>query len=121
MAVRAHVMIFERQGADAVYPMLTSAGSDTLIGWGTPSGLVAGGDGMLHAVNDSYYAGSPMIFTIDPAETPARITAAVPVTQDGAPPAGIDMEGVATDGAIGFWIANEGHAQNERPQVLFHV
>ncbi|ETX10016.1 hypothetical protein OCH239_03200, partial [Roseivivax halodurans JCM 10272] len=118
---RAHVMIFERQEAEAAYPMLTSAGSDTLIGWGALSGLVAGGDGMLHAVNDSYYAGSPMIFTIDPAETPARITAAVPVTQDGAPPAGIDMEGIATDGEDGFWIANEGHAENDRPQVLFHV
>jgi hypothetical protein len=118
---RAHVMIFERQEAEAVYPMLTSAGADELIGWGALSGLVAGEDGMLYAVNDSFYAGSPMIFTIDPSQTPARITTAIPVTQDGAAPAGIDMEGIATDGASGFWIANEGHAENGRPQVLFHV
>ena len=118
---RAHVMIFERQQAAAIYPMLTSAGADGPIGWGALSGLVAGADGLIHAVNDSVYAGSPTIFTIDPSQTPARIVAATPVTEDGAPPAGIDMEGIATDGASGFWIANEGHAEEGRPQVLFHV
>ena len=118
---RAHVMIFERQQAAAIYPMLTSAGADGPIGWGALSGLVAGADGLIHAVNDSVYAGSPTIFTIDPSQTPARIVAATPVTQDGAPPAGIDMEGIATDGASGFWIANEGHAEDGRPQVLLHV
>ena len=120
-AARAHVMIFEYGEGSATYPMLTSAGADDLIGWGALSGLAAGPDGLLHAVNDSFHPGSPMIFTIDPSSDPARITAATPVLQDGAPPQGIDLEGITADGDGGFWLANEGHAENGRPQVLWHV
>ncbi|SHF91647.1 Esterase-like activity of phytase [Loktanella atrilutea] len=120
-AARSHVMVYEYAEGSANYPMLTSAGADTLIGWGALSGLTSDDDGMLYAVNDSFYAGSPMIFTIDASSEPARITAATPVTQDGAAPAGIDLEGITTDGAGGFWLANEGHAEKERPQRLWHV
>ncbi|SHJ25819.1 esterase-like activity of phytase family protein [Wenxinia saemankumensis] len=118
---RAHVLLFDYgQGAPS-YPMLTSAGADELIGWGALSGLAAGEDGMLYAVNDSFYAGSPTLFAIDPSAEPARIVSATPVTLDGAAPEGIDMEGITSDGAGGFWIANEGHAENGRPQVIWHV
>ena len=118
---RAHVMIYQRGEGPAVYPHLTSAGAKDLIGWGALSGLAAGGDGTFYAVNDSYYAGSPMIFAIDVSQSPARITKATPVTRDAATPEGTDMEGIAADGAGGFWIANEGHAEEGRPQAIFHV
>ncbi|PYE83833.1 esterase-like activity of phytase family protein [Pseudoroseicyclus aestuarii] len=118
---RAHVMIFEHGERPAQYPTLTSAGADALIGWGALSGLVAGTDGMLYAVNDSFYAGSPMIFTIDPSQSPARITTATPVTEGGETRSDFDMEGIALDGQGDFWIANEGHAEKGRPQAIFHV
>ena len=118
---RAHIMIFEYAEGPASYPSLTSAGTDELVGWGALSGLAAGEDGMLYAVNDSFYGGSPMIYTIDPASEPARIVAAAPVTLDGAAPEGIDMEGITSDGQGGFWLANEGHADNGRPHAIWHV
>jgi len=80
---RSHVMIFEYQDAPAAYPSITSAGADSLIGWGALSGLVADAEvpGKLYAVNDSFYGYQPTIFTIDATQTPARITSALPVTR----------------------------------------
>ncbi|WP_407940864.1 esterase-like activity of phytase family protein [Mesobaculum littorinae] len=118
---RAHVMLFEYQDAEPTYPMLTSAGADELIGWGAISGMVADEDGTIYAVNDSFYAGQPTIFVIDPAQTPARITRAIRVTRDGAPAAHMDMEGITLDGDGGFWIANEGRTDRDIPHALYHV
>lgn len=118
---RAHVMIYEYQDAPATYPMLTSAGADSLIGWGANSGMVAGDDGLVYAVNDSFYGYQPTIFTIDTKVSPARIVAALPVTRAGMPAQKLDMEGIALDGNGGFWVASEGRTDRAIPHALYNV
>ncbi len=119
--VRAHVMIFEYQNASAMYPTLTSAGADELIGWGAISGMVAGEGKTIYAVNDSFYGFQPTIFTIDASQTPARITDAMTVTRKGRPAQKLDMEGITTDGKGGFWIASEGRTERLVPHAIYHV
>jgi hypothetical protein len=114
-------MLFEYQDAPAVYPHLTSAGTDELIGWGAISGQVMAEDGTIFAVNDSFYGMQPTIFHIDPSQTPARIVDAIRVTRNGAPAQLMDMEGIALDGDGGFWVASEGRANRLRPHALFHI
>ena len=116
--VGAHVMIFEYGEAEPSYPMLTSAGAEELIGWGAISGMVAGEPGTVYAVNDSFYVGSPTIYTIDATQTPARITDAVAI-QFG--DVNMDMEGIALDGEGNFWVATEGNLENERYNAFYHV
>lgn len=119
--VRAHVMIYQYQDAPAAYPMLTSKGMDELTGWGALSGLVADADGMIWAVNDSFYGFQPTIFKIDPATRPARIVDAIRVTRKGRPAQKLDMEGITLDGEGGFWIASEGRTDKLVPHALYHV
>lgn len=119
--VRAHVMIFEYQNAPAMYPTLTSAGADELIGWGAISGMVAGEGKTIYAVNDSFFGFQPRIFTIDANQTPARITDAMTVTRQGRPAQKLDMEGITTDGKGGFWIASEGRTDRLVPHAIYHV
>ncbi|KQB97659.1 alkaline phosphatase [Loktanella sp. 1ANDIMAR09] len=118
---RAHVMIFEYQGAPAAYPHLTSAGMDTLTGWGAISGQVAAEDGTIYAVNDSFYAMQPTIFHIDVSQTPAQIVDAIRVTREGQPAQLMDMEGITLDGEGGFWIASEGRSDRLVPHAIYHV
>ncbi|WP_179378754.1 esterase-like activity of phytase family protein [Jannaschia marina] len=117
---RAHVMIYEWQSGDAVYPHLTSAGADDLIGWGAISGMVGDGD-VIRAVSDSFYGYQPRIFTIDVSATPARIVDAVDVTRAGRPAQKLDLEGITTDGAGGFWLASEGRTERLIPHALIRV
>ncbi|MEM8824196.1 MAG: esterase-like activity of phytase family protein, partial [Pseudomonadota bacterium] len=117
---RAHVMIYEWQEGAAVYPHLTSAGADELIGWGALSGMVADGD-TLYAVNDSFYGYQPRIFVIDPSVTPARITRAIDITRGGRPAQKLDLEGITTDGEGGFWLASEGRTDRLIPHAIYHV
>ncbi|MCR8549075.1 esterase-like activity of phytase family protein [Salipiger sp. P9] len=119
--VRSHVMLYEYAEGAAQYPTLTSAGADELIGWGAISGMVAGEDGMVYAVNDSFYGYQPTIFTIDPSQTPAKITKALRVTRAGYPAQKLDMEGITTDGEGGFWVASEGRTDRVIPHALYHV
>ncbi|NIY70986.1 alkaline phosphatase [Marivivens donghaensis] len=118
---RAHVMVYELQGAPAAYPQLTSEGADELIGWGAISGMVAGEDGMVYAVNDSFYSYQPTIFTIDTNQTPARIISALPVTRGGYPAQKLDMEGITLDGEGGFWVASEGRTDRMVPHGIYHI
>ncbi|WIV49702.1 esterase-like activity of phytase family protein [Marivivens sp. LCG002] len=118
---RAHVMIYELQDAPAAYPQLTSEGADELIGWGAISGMVADENGMIYAVNDSFYGFQPRIFTIDPSQTPARIIAATDVTRAGHAAQKLDMEGITLDGEGGYWIASEGRTDRLVPHALLHV
>ena len=118
---RAHVMIFEYQDAPATYPHLTSAGMDTLTGWGAISGQVAAEDGTIYAVNDSFYAMQPTIFHIDVSQTPAQIVDAIRVTREGQPAQLMDMEGITLDGEGGFWIASEGRSDRLVPHAIYHV
>ncbi|MBF9035371.1 alkaline phosphatase [Rhodobacterales bacterium HKCCE2091] len=118
---RAHVMLFEYQDADPVYPMLTSAGMDELTGWGAISGQVMAEDGTMYAVSDSFYGMQPTIFHIDVSAHPARIVDAIRVTREGQPAQLLDMEGIALDGEGGFWIASEGNSANLVPHAIYHV
>ena len=119
----AHVMIYQMGEGTPAYPMLTSAGADTLIGWGAMSGLAAdpATPGTLYAVSDSAYAMAPTIYTIDATQTPARITAATPVTRFGQPAQKIDLEGIVADGEGGFWLASEGRSDRLLPHAILHV
>ncbi|MEO9650624.1 MAG: esterase-like activity of phytase family protein [Roseobacter sp.] len=119
--VRSHVMIYEYQNAPAAYPQLTSAGADDLIGWGAISGMVAGENGVVYAVNDSFYGYQPTIFTIDTTVFPAQITDALPVTRGGLAAQKLDLEGVTLDGAGGFWLASEGRTDRMIPHGIYHV
>lgn len=119
--VRSHVMIFEHQDAPAVYPTLTSAGAESLIGWGAISGMVAGENGLVYAVNDSFYGYQPRIFTIDTTQSPARILSALDITRAGYPAQKLDIEGITTDGEGGFWLASEGRSDRMIPHGIYHV
>ncbi|NBE08754.1 esterase-like activity of phytase family protein [Paragemmobacter ruber] len=122
--VRAHVMIYEgAEGAVAAYPMITSAGTERLIGWGALSGLAAdpAQAGRLYAVSDSVYGAMPMIYTIDATQTPARITEARLVTRGGEAAQKLDLEGIAADGEGGFWLASEGRSDRLIPHAIYRV
>jgi hypothetical protein len=119
----AHVMVYQRAEGTAAYPMITSEGSDPLIGWGALSGLAAdpAAAGMLYAVSDSVYAAQPAIYTIDATATPARITAKTVVTRGGDMAQKLDLEGIAADGEGGFWLASEGRSDRLVPHAVYHV
>lgn len=121
--VRAHVMIYELQDAPAAYPMITSAGAEPALGWGALSGLAADptAAGKLYAVSDSVYGAMPMIYTIDATQTPARITDGLLVTRDGDAAQKLDLEGIASDGEGGFWLASEGRSDRLIPHAIYHV
>ena len=123
--VRSHVTIY-RYGADTpAYPTLVSDPDEAgrPIGWGALSGLAADPQkpGILYAVNDSFYALQPTIFTLDANQTPARVTKATRVTRSGANAQLMDLEGVAADGEGGFWLASEGRSDRLVPHALYHV
>ncbi|WP_439136634.1 esterase-like activity of phytase family protein [Roseicyclus sp.] len=120
-AAPAHVMIYEYQNAPAVYPHLTSAGTDSLIGWGAISGQVMAEDGTIYAVSDSFYGMQPTIFHIDVSQTPARIVDAIRVTREGQPAQLMDLEGIALDGEGGFWVASEGRSDRIIPHAIYHI
>jgi DNA-binding beta-propeller fold protein YncE len=121
---RAHVMVFEFGKQEAVYPYIKSVMQDGKpIGWGALSGLVADEEkpGILYAVNDSFYKNQPTIFTIDANQKPAKIVSALPITRYGFPAQKLDLEGIATDGKGGFWLASEGKTSALVPHALYHV
>lgn len=119
----AHVMIYALADGAPTYPMLTSQGSDPLIGWGALSGLAAdpAEAGKLYAVSDSVYGAMPRIYTIDATQTPARITAALDITRGGDPAQKLDIEGIAPDGNGGFWLASEGRSDRLIPHALYQA
>ena len=122
---RSHVMIYERAEGEAAYPMIVSADDEngTPIGWGAMSGLAAdpAEAGKLYAVSDSVYKNAPAIFTIDANRTPALITAKTIVTRDGNPAQKLDLEGIASDGEGGFWLASEGRTDQLVPHAILRV
>lgn len=120
--VRAHVMIFQYQDADAMYPTLTSEGAEQLIGWGAISGMVADADGIVWAVNDSFYGFQPSIFKIDTTQTPARIVDVIRIHRaNGDAAQKLDLEGITLDGNGGFWVASEGRTERGIPHAIYHV
>ncbi|WP_134678407.1 esterase-like activity of phytase family protein [Paracoccus ravus] len=121
-AARAHVMLYERAEGEAAYPTLVSEGEE-LIGWGAISGLAVDPQdkSVLHAVSDSAYEAAPSIYRIETASKPARITAAMVVSKDGKPAEKLDLEGIASDGQGGFWLASEGNPEKDIPHQILHV
>jgi hypothetical protein len=83
--------------------------------------MVAGDDGIVYAVNDSFYAYQPTIFTIDTNVTPAQITNALPVTRGGFAAQKLDLEGITLDGEGGFWLASEGRTDRMIAHGIYHV
>ncbi|WP_027859847.1 esterase-like activity of phytase family protein [Marinobacterium jannaschii] len=122
---RSHVMVYKLNGKAASYPQIKSGrnAAGQPIGWGALSGLTADHDlaGKLYAVNDSFYATQPTIFTIDANQSPAKITSALPVTRNGKPAEKLDLEGIALDGKGGFWLASEGKTKKKVPHAIYHV
>lgn len=123
--VRSHVTIYQLGDGPAQYPTIRSMMDDEgrPIGFGALSGLAADPDqaGILYAVNDSFYAMQPTIFTIDANQIPAQITAATRVTRGGANAQMLDLEGIAPDGQGGFWLASEGRTDRMIPHGIYHV
>ncbi len=123
--VRSHVTLYELAEGTASYPSIISAkDADGLpIGWGALSGLTADPEkaGTLYAVNDSFYSGQPMIFTIDATQKTALIASALPITRNGNPAQLLDIEGIAADGKGGFWLASEGRGDQMVPHGILHV
>ncbi|MEM0900488.1 MAG: esterase-like activity of phytase family protein [Pseudomonadota bacterium] len=123
--VRSHVTIYERSEGEAEYPMIMSDMDDNgrPIGFGALSGLTADPEqpGILYAVNDSFYAMQPTIFTIDANQSPARITKATRITRGGANAQLLDLEGITPDGEGGFWLASEGRTDRMIPHGIYHV
>jgi len=121
--VRAHVSLYQF-GADApAYPSIVSAmdpEKSAPIGWGALSGLAADPTdaNTIYAVSDSFYD-EARIYTIDISSSPATITSYVTVT--GAGQERLDLEGVAIASDGGFWLASEGHPDNERGHLLLKV
>lgn len=121
---RSHVMIYERAEGEAAYPQIVSTEKDgELIGFGALSGLAPVKDkpGTLFAVNDSFYASQPTIFTIDATAKPARIVDALRITRNGAGAQKLDVEGLTPDGEGGFWLANEGDADKLVGHAIINV
>ncbi|WP_439272348.1 esterase-like activity of phytase family protein [Pseudochrobactrum sp. HB0163] len=122
---RSHVMIYELQDKPAAYPQLVSAMNEdgTPIGWGALSGLVADDnkDDIFYAVSDSFYYAAPTIYTIDASQKPAKITSALLVKRGADAAQKLDLEGIATDGKGGFWLANEGNQKKLVPHAILHV
>jgi hypothetical protein len=121
---RSHVMLYELAEGTPAYPMIQSAMVDGApIGWGALSGLVGDAEkaGTLYAVNDSFYAMQPTIFTIDATQKPAVITSALPIIRGGAAAQKLDIEGITLDGKGGFWLASEGDAAKLVGHGLYNV
>ena len=123
--VRAHIMTYELGASEASYPTLVSKLDENgrPIGWGALSGLVADAEqaGVFYAVNDSFYALQPSIFTIDANQTPAQITDVIRVTRGGFPAQKLDQEGIALAEDGGFWIASEGRPDRLVPHAIYKV
>ncbi|MCA0434793.1 MAG: esterase-like activity of phytase family protein [Proteobacteria bacterium] len=123
--VRPHVMLYQLGEGTAAYPTILSSMDEkgVPIGWGALSGLTADPEkeGILYAVNDSFYSMQPSIFTIDANQKPARITEAKRILRSGQTAQLLDIEGIVADGKGGFWLASEGRSDTMVPHGILHV
>ena len=123
---RSHVSLYRFvEGGEPPYPEIVSADAadGTPLGWGALSGLVADPEapGRLYAVADSFYRSMPRVYAIDATAEPAVIESALEITRDGMPAQLLDLEGITTDGAGGFWLASEGRRDRGVPHALYRV
>ncbi|GAA0786100.1 alkaline phosphatase [Roseibium denhamense] len=121
--VRSHLSVYQF-GADVpVYPSVVSEmdpEKSAPIGWGALSALAAHPEdaNTLYAVSDSFYD-EARIYTMDISEIPAKITSYVTVT--GFNQSKLDLEGISVASDGGFWLASEGHPENDRRHLLLKV
>ena len=110
------VTIYRRSDAPADYPTLKSADDEDglPIGWGALSGATpdASHPGHIFAVSDGFYS-TARIFDVDTTESPALITAALTVTQNGEAAKKVDLEGIARRADGGFWLVSEGNPEKK--------
>ncbi|MCU0759654.1 MAG: esterase-like activity of phytase family protein [Steroidobacteraceae bacterium] len=118
LGVRSTLSIYQLKRGEPAYPQILSANDagGKPIAWSALSGMVAlpGSRSRMLAVWDSYYSES-RIFTIDAADSPARIVdfATLRGGRGNYDPEGI---AIAPDGT--YWIASEGNATDTRPNLL---
>lgn len=109
--VRSSVTVFGRGAVDgAGFPTVVSAddAAGNPIGWGALGALTAdlSDRDRLWTTTDAAYA-TTRLLSLDVSRTPAVIDREVPVTQDGVV-VGLDVEGLASRPAGGFWLGVEG-------------
>ena len=119
----SHVTIYQLQDAPASYPHLTNENGLEFVSWGAISGMVAGDDGKIYAVNDGTFKTQPRIYVIDPSSSPALLERAIDIKLDGKTALFMDQEGITTDGNGGFYISTEGIKKklDEHPPAIYHV
>ncbi|MBV1870367.1 MAG: esterase-like activity of phytase family protein [Gammaproteobacteria bacterium] len=124
--IRSALTIYQLGKGNADYPALTSNNDDAgrPVGWGALSGLTMDlqDSNTAYTVSDSFYKSS-RIFTIDLAETPARITREIVlkdtngalaaadaslVNIDSELTVNLDLEGITSSENGGFWLVSEG-------------
>ncbi|MGH1439490.1 MAG: esterase-like activity of phytase family protein [Cellvibrionaceae bacterium] len=121
---RSYIMLYSLTKNKPAYPHIESIKKEGKpIGWGALSGLVAdeNKENILYAVNDSFYRSQPTIFTIDTAQSPAKIINATHIKREGYAAQKMDMEGIANDGKGGFWIASEGKTKSLVPHAIYNI
>lgn len=91
----------------------------TSLPWNAFSGLANGPGNRLYAVPDKALSPS-RIFTVRLQGPRALVESALVLTKDGAP-VSYDLEGVAVNPGGGFWLASEGEAGNDPPNLLIRV
>jgi hypothetical protein len=121
--VRAHVSLYQYGAEAPSYPSVvseTDPEKGAPIGWGALSALAAdpADANTLYAVSDSFYDDA-RIYTLDISEKPAKIKSYVTVT--GFNQSKLDLEGISVAKDGGFWLASEGHPENDRRHLLLKV
>ncbi|MFI5427693.1 esterase-like activity of phytase family protein [Aeromicrobium sp. UC242_57] len=110
--VRASVSLYELGEGDKKATQFPSIVADDVngspIGWSALGALSAkpGDPSTVYTAADTVLKPA-QIFTVDVAKTPARITSALTVTDNGVP-ANLDVEGLFARPQGGFWLASEG-------------
>ena len=123
----SHVMTYELQKADAIYPHITNEGGYDFVSWGSISGMVDGGDGKIYAVNDSTFSSQPRIYVIDTNYSPAILDTAIDIKLKGKTAPFMDMEGITLDGKGGFYVSTEGFKEKggpgieQAPAAVYHI
>lgn len=119
--IRSMISIYRMERGPANYPTILSDddGNGLPIPWGALSALAAdrANADLLYTVHDSFYK-EAKLYSIDVSQTPAVITSATPILQNGAP-LDLDLEGLVQRADGSFWAVSEGNAS--RDNVLLKV
>ncbi len=120
-AVRSSVGIYQLDGDQPEVPqpsIVSDKAEGQYIGWTALGALTAEQKDAtkLFAASDSALSHG-QVYTVDASQTPARITEARTVMDQGKPAEGLDIEGLATRKDGGFWLASEGKTGAENALI----